>query len=181
MPVYFMQQAEIRDYPNQENEEQKSWIAEELGDCDQFDKRTAKKLEKFLLASGVQHLAEMDYPLRQEYEYYLQNAGYTYGAIRLFIKTYDAVKQYEIAKQMEILSGRQNCQWRYRNAILFLPYHSNREIAEEFMTTRQRDILVWDFQQRCSEVLKRQIFYTLNHVIETNKNQILRKNKLLAL
>ncbi len=181
MPVYFMQQAEIRDYPNQENEEQKSRVTEELGACNQFDKRTVKKLEKFLLASGVQHLAEMDYPLRQEYEYYLQNTGYTYGAIRLFIKTYDAVKQYEIAKQMETLSGRQNCQWRYRNAILFLPYHSNREIAEEFMTTRQRDILVWDFEQRCSEVLKRQIFDTLNHVIETNKNQILRKNKLLAL
>lgn len=181
MPVYLMQQAEIREYPNREKEEQKDWIAEELKACDKVDKRTAKKLKEFLLASGVQHISEMDYPMRQRYESYLQDAGYAPGSISIFIKAYDHIKQYDMEKQMGTLAGKQKHQWRYRNTVLFLPYHSDRRIADEFRATRQKDILVWNFQERCSVVFKRQIFDTLNHVIATNKNQIIRKNKLLAL
>lgn len=138
------------------------------------------KLKKFLLAAGVSGIEEMNYPLRQEYETFLAGEIQKNNR-RTYLNAYDKIRQHFIWEQMQTLAGRQKYQWQYRNQILYLPYHSDREVAETFSDTRQKEILVWNFTRHCPERLKKQIFVTLNCVIETYTERNTRRNRLLAL
>ncbi len=40
---------------------------------------------------------------------------------------------------------------------------------KQFSVTRQMEILVWDFKRECPELLKRQVFDTLNEVVNLQK------------
>lgn len=181
MPVYSMQQAETKTYTEAELEEQKRQIEKEVDGSGNPDKASCNRLKKFFYEIGIFHISEMDYLLRQRYETYLRDSGYTKATINKSMNTYDHVKCYDIDQQMKTLAGKQRYQWKYQNKALFLPYHPEKAIADEFRITRQKEILVWDFKAKCSEIMKRQIFDTLNYVIETFGDQMARRKKLQAL
>lgn len=160
-------------------EESEQKISEELAECLGIEKRWMKKLKRFLAQSGIKHISEMDYPLRAEYEIYLETTPQWKKAC---LKTFDKVVQHEIWKQMQTLSGRQKYQWKYRSQLIFLPYHPDQGIASEFEEARKSDILIWDFEKACPEKLKRQIFGGLDYILHNcNKDPRFKRKKLLTL
>ena len=71
MPAAILQWAGKEELRPERLEERKQKIAEELAECPGIEKRWRKKLGTFLVQSGIEHISEMDYPLRSEYESYL--------------------------------------------------------------------------------------------------------------
>ena len=71
MPAGILQWEGKEEHRPERLEERKQKIAEELADCPGIEKRWMKKLETFLVQSGIEHISEMDYPLGSEYEIYL--------------------------------------------------------------------------------------------------------------
>lgn len=181
MPVYMFQQVEARVESREEIEQKEKQLVQELNTCRITDKTVVNKLKQFLAESDIWHISEMDYLLRMQYERYLIQDKMTQASVKRYLKIYDQIKQYEIAEQMQTLAGQQKYGWRYRNSILYLRYHPNVKVAEEFEAVRQKDVLVWDFRKNCSEIIKRQIFSCLNHIIGAELSPRTRKNKMLAL
>lgn len=181
MPVYLLQQAEVRKEFIEDIEQKKLQLERELETCEIPDKTVVNKLKKYLMEIDVWHISEMDYPMKMQYKKWLQNRGMSTNSITKYLNAYDKIKQFEIAEQMQTLAGKQKYGWRYRNEVLYLRYHSDSKIVQEFRAARQEKILVWDFSRKCSENLKRQIYSALNRIIEVVPNLRVRKNKLLAL
>lgn len=181
MPVYLLQQAEAKRETAGDIEQKKQQLAKELNAYRADDKLRVSRLKMFLSNVNVWRVSEMDYLLRIEFEKYLLQSGLSFVSIKRYLKTYDKIKQCEIAEQRQTLAGKRRYEWKYQNAVLYLRYHPDTQIAQEFNSVRQDEALVWDFSRKCSEVLKRQIFCALNHVIEEVTNLVMRRNKLLAL
>lgn len=144
-------------------------IAEELDECTEVTGVEKSKLKRFLLEKGIQSLAEMDYPLRMSYERYMKEEQHIERVSR-YLFGYDRVKQFSIRKQMQTLAGRRQCQWAMEDKVLFIPYHPDQDLAMEFDSVRNRENMVWDFSLPCSEILKKQIFITLNAMFEQFKD-----------
>lgn len=138
------------------------------------------KLKGFLMLAGIQNINEMDYPLRKEYEDYLIRKQRIQQANR-YLLAYDRVKQYSIRKQMETLRGRHQCRWEMNNTVLFIPYHPDQALAMEFDSVRHQSNMVWDFSKAASQTVKRQIFTTLNAMLETFKEKRSREHKFSGL
>ena len=159
-----MQQAEHITESEVDIEKKKQELYSEIDALGIKSDSRINKLKKFLADRKIWHLEEMDYPLRNSYEQYLR------GQIRsqivsFYLKIYDTVKQQHIYQQMQTLNGKRIYEWKYQNKIYFLKYYPEKEIAETFETSYKTNLLVWDFTQNCSEVLKKQIFYTLSRII----------------
>lgn len=177
MPVYAVQQIEqgqrlVPFIPNK--------IGEELDACSEIGGKERNKLKTFLQAQGIPSITEMDYSLREKFEQNLKDEQQLKQVSR-YLLAYDRVKQYSIRQQMQTLSGRLQCQWKLENKVLFLPYHPNQEIAVEFDSVRHRPNMVWDFTKLCSESLKKQIFLTLDAIIEQIKDMRKRECRLTGL
>lgn len=181
MPVYLLQQAEAKRETDGDIEQKQQQLAKELDTYSAADKLRVSRLKMFLSNVNVWHVSEMDYLLRIKFEKYLLESGLSLVSIKRNLKTYDKIKQYEIAEQVQTLAGKRKYEWKYQNKVLYLRYHPDSRIVQEFSAVRQKGILIWDFGRTCSEILKRQIFCTLNYVIEEVTNLAARKNKLLAL
>lgn len=181
MPVSILRQAEVQTETREEIEKRQKLLEEEIHASQVADTVALNRLKEFLNAEAVWHISDMDYLMRVRYEKYLNGIDYAETTIRRYLNVFDLVKQHEIAQQMKTLTGRQKYQWKYRNEVLYLPYHPDEDIVNQFSITRQKEILVWDFKKECPELLKRQVFDTLNEVINTYKNRNMKRNKLLAL
>ena len=153
MPVYALQQTENYIESEEIREQRRQNISREIDAFTEILVSPRNKLKKFLVAAGVGSIEEMDYSLRQEYETFLAGE-ISKNNIRAYLNAYDTIRRHFIGEQMQTLPGRQKYQWQYRNQILYLPYHPDREVAETFADSRQREILVWDFTKHCSERLK---------------------------
>ena len=67
---------------------------------------------------------------------------------------------------MKTPAGQRECEWKYKNEILFVPYHSDPVIVKSVETVRCRSNMVWNFKAAASEKLKRQIFTVLEYILE---------------
>ena len=90
---------------------------------------TYRKLVEFLADKEIEHISEMDYILRKNYEVYMSELVKGNIVFR-YLRIFDKVKQEYIRKRMETPMGRMECQWTYKNAILFIPYHSDQKIVQ---------------------------------------------------
>ena len=120
-------------------------IIEAIDSCE-TEAHTKKHLKQFFMTVGLQDLSEMDYPLREAYREYLTFHLHLKN-ITPHLRAYDRIKQAYIREQMTTLSGRQKCQWRLEEKVLFIPYHSDQKLAMEFDTVRHKANMVWDFTQ----------------------------------
>lgn len=77
--------------------------------------------------------------------------------------------------------GRLECQWTYKNTILFIPYHSDQKIVLSVERVKNRSNMVWDFQIDSSEKMKRQIFDVLEFILENYEPSRVREQKLTGL
>lgn len=180
MPVYALQQTENYIEPEEIREKRRQNISREIDTFTDIPSPPRNKLKKFLIATEIGSIEEMDYSVRQEYEIFLTDQ-ISKNSRRTYLNAYDKIRRHFIRQQMQTLAGRQKYQWQYRNEILYLPYHPEWEVAESFMDSRQREILEWDFTKQCPERLKRQIFVALNCVVENYADRNIRRNRLLAL
>ena len=64
-------------------------------------------------------------------------------------------------KKWKQLSGRNKEQLKYEGQVIFLPYIPDQDIGSDFDYIQDKSELVWDFSQKASENLKRQIFQIL--------------------
>lgn len=141
---------------------------------------TYRKLIEFLADQEIQHISQMDYTLRRKYELYMSRVVKPNVLFR-YIKVFDNVKQKYIQDRMKTLTGRQECQWKYKNEILFIPYHSDQNIVQSVENVKNRSNMVWNFQINHSEKMKRQIFAILEFILENYEPSRIRAYKLTGL
>lgn len=181
MPAYALRQTKLQSIPQENrNLESQARICEELDACTEIRGVERNKLRTFLLETGIRSIAEMDYPLRQVYREYLEYSQHIKKPER-YLKAYDKVKQHSIREQLQTLAGRQQCRWQMEDKILFIPYHPDPNIVMEFDSVWNKPNMVWDFTRDCSRILKKQIFVTLNAVIERFKEPRRREQRLSGL
>ena len=82
---------------------------------------------------------------------------------------------------MKTPAGQRECEWKYKNEILFVPYHSEQTIVKSVETVRCRSNMVWNFKAAASEKMKRQIFTVLEYILEHYEVSQLREYKLTGL
>lgn len=181
MPVYLLQQAEIWIEPEADVEKKKQKLFAEIDAFGIENRSRVSKLKKFLESREIWRLEELDYSLRSSYEQYLRG-HISSRNIPGYLNVYDRVKQQHIYQQMQTLNGKRLYDWKYQNQIYFLKYYPVKEIAENFKSTYNKELLVWDFGKNCSEILKKQIFYTMSHIItNTSVSTVYRNIRLKAL
>ena len=95
------------------------------------------------------------------------------------LRIYDAIKQQHIYQQMQTLTGKRFYEWRYQNKVFYLKYYPDQQIAESFKYVKNLKVLVWDFSKNCSEILKKQIFDTLEQLLVNTTACARYKNKRL--
>lgn len=162
MPMSLLQRIEPQEEWTKVEEHRKQ-LSRQLEECFETDKTAVNKLKKFLWDSGIYDISEMDYPLREQYRSYLSE--HLKGQLNRYVTAYDRVKQHWIQEQMKTLPGKQKCQWRFEEKILFIPYHPDTEIVKEFDSVRHQKNMVWDFSRNCPLTLKKQVFQILNSII----------------
>lgn len=181
MPVYLLQQAETWIEPEADVEKKRQKLFAEIDAFGIENRSRVRKLKKFLESREIWRLEELDYSLRSSYEQYLRG-HISSRNIPGYLNVYDQVKQQHIYQQMQTLNGKRLYDWKYQNQIYFLKYYPVKEIAENFKTTYNKELLVWDFGKSCSEILKKQIFYTMSHIItNTSVSTVYRNIRLKAL
>ena len=134
----------------------------------------------FLADEMVEHLSEIDYELRMKFELYITpliKRNYIYR----YTGTFDRIRQAYIRERMKTPAGQRECEWKYKNEILFVPYHSDPVIVKSVETVRCRSNMVWNFKAAASEKLKRQIFTVLEYILENYEISRLREYKLTGL
>lgn len=141
---------------------------------------TYRMLVEFLADEGIEHISEMDYILRKNYEVYMSELVKG-NIVSRYLRIFDKVKQEYIRKRMETPMGRMECQWTYENAILFIPYHSDQKIVQSVERVKNRSNMVWNFQIDSSEKMKRQIFDVLEFILENYEPSRVREQKLTGL
>ena len=133
----------------------------------------------FLADEMVEHLSEIDYELRMKFELYITpliKRNYIYR----YTGTFDRIRQAYIRERMKTPAGQRECEWKYKNEILFVPYHSDPVIVKSVETVRCRSNMVWNFKAAASEKLKRQIFTVLEYILENYEISRLRENIKVA-
>ena len=105
----------------------------------------------------------------------------SWEALAVSAGTFDRIRQAYIRERMKTPAGQRECQWKYKNEILFVPYHSDPVIVKSVETVRCRSNMVWNFKAAASEKLKRQIFTVLEYILKNYEISRLREYKLTGL
>lgn len=154
MPALKLQRIELQ----QNSDELHAQLRAELNVCTDVQASYRNKIEKFMAAEEIWHIADLDYPTRERYEKFL--AGEVKPvSYAIYLKAFDRIKRLAINSQMKIMAKGQIVSPPYRNAVLFLPYYPNPEIAKQFENSTRKKDLVWDFSRAAPESMKLADFY----------------------
>lgn len=154
MPAYLhiAEPQEIR-----QEEERRKQLREEVEKCTLVKGTFRNKIYRFLADSGIHHLTEIDYPLRKNFQAYAKQ-NFLKKQQNVMINAFDRIRQQAVWEEQKTLAGRQKYKLKYENALIFLKYLPDREIAEKYTTAREESYLLWDFRISCPETLKQQVF-----------------------
>lgn len=151
---------------------QKFWVDKEYADLNDeirgyqgADPQLTTNVKRFLIRHRIHHLREIDYTVRQMYEEELLKGRSSKSCFR-YLKVMDRLKQSDIRKEMNSLSGMARNQIQYREQIIFLPYLPNQELAKDFEYVQDKNELVWDFKRTAPDTLRRQVFQLLQYILE---------------
>ena len=144
-------------------------LLDETERCNTVQERLKGNVRNFLIRQGIHHVREIDYRTRELYESELRRTK-TFSKSLEYLKTLDRIKQFDIRKEMETLSGRNKEQLKYEGQVIFLPYIPDQDIGSDFDYIQDKSELVWDFSQKASENLKRQIFQILCYALRNIKD-----------
>lgn len=175
MPAYGLRLAE----PQEEREELERQLTQTVRECTEVGIVARNHVKRFLMEYGVWQLSEMDYLLRLTFGDYLKGKKIS-TAPSICLHAFDQMKLHAMREEMQTLEGRRKYEVKYKDEVLFLPYYPKLEIAEQFISARDKNFLVWDFRKQYAKNLKEQIFQCLNDII-TAYDSWERKVKLTAL
>ncbi len=176
MPVLKLQRME----PQQNTDELRTQLRAELDVCTDVQASYRNKVEKFMTAEEIWHIADLDYPTRERYAEFLTGEVKPVSYV-VYLKAFDRIKRQAINSQMKIMAEGKIVSPPYRNAVLFLPYYPDPEIAEQFENSTKKKDLVWDFSRAAPESMKRQIFIALDYEIRHPINSEYLRTHLVAL
>lgn len=177
MPAYLLRQT---GRSTEEYEKLHRQLSEEIDLCVGLERSRMNRVREFLEENDIWHIKDMDYNLRQAFGQYIRKRMGNEAACAC-ITTFDKIKQYSIREQMQTLAGQMECRWKYDNKILFIPYHHDPEVMQQYDRVRFKENVVWDFGIACSEKMKRQVFVILSYIIENYGISRLREYKLTGL
>lgn len=120
-----------------------------------------KKLFFFLSVCHVDTLSDIDVIHRDEYESFLISSGFI--KITEYTKAIDTAKLYAISLSKSDLRPKK---LKYENKVMYLAYHPDYEIAQQYFQAQVKEPLFFDFSLDMSETIKRQIFALLKHFVE---------------
>lgn len=154
MPAYLhiAEPQEIR-----QEEERRKQLREELEKCTQVKGTFRNKIYRFLVDNGIQHLTEIDYPLRCQFKTYAKQ-NFLKKQQNVMVSAFDRIRQQAVWEEQKTLAGKQKYKLKYENTLMFLKYLPDWEIAEKYTTAREENHLLWDFRISCPETLKQQVF-----------------------
>ena len=180
MSVYPLWQAEVPEESEEEIQKRKTQMEEEVDACCEVQGAYRNKVKKFLEMIGIWHISEIDYLIRVQYEEFLKTEVAPVSR-SVYLKGFDRIKQHSVREQTQTLKGKREALADLENQILFLPYHPEQGIADQFGRLVKTDNLVWDFSQKTSKVLKKQIFNVLHFMLRQNMSIKNRSDNLTAL
>lgn len=180
MAVYPLWQAGVPEESTEEIQKRKKQMEEEVDACCEVWGSYRNKVKKFLEQQEIWHISEIDYLIRVQYEEFLKKE-FALASWNKYLKAFDRIKQHSVREQTQTLKGKISALADLENQILFLPYHPEQEIADQFGRLVKTDNLVWDFSQRASKVLKKQVFDVLHFMLHQHKNVKNRSDNLTAL
>ena len=175
MPAYELRLAE----PQEKREELERHLSLAVKECTEVGIVARNHVRRFLMESGVWQLSEMDYLLRLKFEDYLKGKEISMAS-SICLHAFDQMKLHAMREEMQTIAGRKKYELKYADEVLYLPYFPKLEIAEQFIRTRDKSVLAWDFSKQYARNLKEQIFQCLNYII-TAYDLWERKVKLAAL
>ena len=144
-------------------------LLDEIEQCNTVQERLKGNVRNFLIRQGIHHVKEIDYRIRELYESELRRTKTSSKGLE-YLKTLDRIKQFDIRKEMETLSGRNKERLKYEGQVIFLPYIPDQDIASDFDYIQDKSELVWDFSQKVPETLKKQIFQILCYALRNIKD-----------
>ena len=144
-------------------------LLDEIEQCNTVQERLKGNVRNFLIRQGIHHVKEIDYRIRELYESELRRTKTSSKGLE-YLKTLDRIKQFDIRKEMETLSGRNKERLKYEGQVIFLPYIPDQDIASDFDYIQDKSELVWDFSQKAPETLKKQIFQILCYALRNIKD-----------
>ena len=157
-------------------EEEQIQLHKELENCTEVVGTIRNSVESYMKEKAIRHIEELDYTHRQEYESWL-SPELTHGTKVKYLTGFDWIKRHAIREKANSLLGR-NQKILYENKIWFLLYYPDQEVASRFNKTTDKKALVWDFQQKSPERMKRQIFQSLQKLIADDYSNSYRAEKL---
>lgn len=166
--------------PQQNTETLREQLEAELNECTEANATGKNHVRNFMVANGIWHISELNYPLRKQFEALLQEK-YSDNACRKYLLAYDRIKQYSISKELQIFTKGKHQNSQYRNEIFYLPYYPDSELNGQFLNIVKKEILIWDFTIDVAEVMKRQIFTILCDMVRTQRRRQSLTEKLSAL
>lgn len=155
MPSYGLHVAEPQEI--RQEEQRRKRLKEELENCSKVKGIFRNKIYPFLISSGIEHLTEIDYPLRIQFKKYAKE-NFLQKQRNMMINAFDRIRQQAVWEEQKSLAGRQKYKLRYENVQIFLKYLPDQEIAEKYTIARDESNLVWDFRILCPEKMKQQVF-----------------------
>lgn len=180
MAVYPLWQAEAPEESDEEIQRKREQLAEEIDACCEVRGQYRNKVKKFLETQEIWHISEIDYLVRVRYEKFLESEVEP-ASRSSYLKGFDRIKQHSVREQMQTLKGKRDALADLENQIIFLPYHPEQEIADQFGRLANKDNLVWDFSQKAPKVLKKQIFDVLHFMLRQGMRKKTRSDHLTAL
>lgn len=179
MSAYQLHLLQPQEISEDERQRLKKQLSDEISACIEIQKAHRNKAEQFMGENNIWSLTDITYETRCSYEKYLR-MQMSVNSVKLYLAGFDRLKIHSLEQQAQTLSGRQEM-YRYQNQQLFLLYHPNPELAKGFKKTPDKESLVWDFERRVPEILKRQIFKILHREMEQNQHKEGRRARLEAL
>lgn len=180
VPAYRLQQNEFQTASIQEKQELLEQLGKELEPYGEIPLSYRNKVKVFLADIGIRHIAEIDYKIRVAYGDYLVGK-ISPRVINQYVRALDQIKRHSVREQVQTLRGKRDALAALEHQIIFLPYHPEQEIAEQFERFVQTENLVWDFKQDAPRRLKKQIFDVLHYMLRKRMDTAVRSSNLTAL
>ncbi len=176
MPALKQQHTE----PQQDTAELHRQLKAELEQCINVHPTYRNKVDKFMVAEGIWHIDDLDYPARERFEMFLEGEV-SQACYTIYLKAFDRIKRRAIDERLKLMINGSVASPAYENQVLFLPYYPDPDIAGQFEHAAKKRDLVWDFSRAAPENMKRQIYATLDYEIHHALSQENLRSRLVAL
>lgn len=136
-----------------------------------------RKAEMYLLSHGISSAEEINYDVREGYRQYLLRSIAS-SKVMEYVRAVDNIKLAAIQRNCE--HPLRDRRLKYDGGKVFLLYHPDYKIATTFNYVQDKEELLFDFTLPGSELAKRQVFLMLNHVLETQQDWKMRRERFLV-